>query len=615
MTAPTLSVLDKFQQSISDVHIHTVAIPPIRSEWRFFRANGVVGNVDVGNQISFSILPPSNTTIVDRRFFLQLTIKVTPSAGRSAGGTFANTFDFVPMGALRAFPVNSLINQSNISINGGGGFITPTSEILYPLKRYLNFNEEEAFFNSPTMPDPIFDLTLNKPFTNTFAGGAAGTVKIPGNAAVVQTNNASSVFIGCASNVAANDIDTASAIGNFFEARNIARNLQQEPRGFFPYTPTAIATAGGAQVTHTYKVTENLLNGFLADAEEKRGIVNVSKLDIQINLEQKIRAWSTWLPLGTTGAAGADATTATDTLDPTVEIIDAVMFVHFITPSITTVPGNMITGFQQYVMNKFTTPAVAALASLNSVNFTNITMNTVPSFLYIYVRPTTSAYECRRGEFCAKITKLSINLGTSFGHLSQMDEHTLYMLCKDNGLKQDSFVDFTRYTGSVICIDAAKDLGLVPGQVRYFPLDFTVDFTNISTVYAGAFDVCLLSVIPGTASISPDLCTSFLGFSAQDEGNSTRDSTIAETKLVPDISKGTGFNKHGGKFTFGSFLKGAKQGLAIAAPVLQGIAGMTGNATLGKIASVADRGNQLLNAEHGSGYKRRRGLGSGMMYG
>jgi len=598
MTAPTLSVLDDFQESIKNVHIHKVAIPPIRSEWRVFSANGISTGFDVGNQVSFSILPPSNTTIVDRRMYLRLTIKVTPSPTQLVG----NFVDFVPIGALRAFPVNSLIQQSNININGGGGFITNNSEILYPLKRYLNYNEEEGYFNSPTMPDPTFDLQQIPPFQN-FGALAAATTKIFGNVAAISYPAASSVFSGCSDNVLGSSTDIAS--GNVLAGRNFSRNCRHEPRGYFPYTTTPINAA--AQKVHTYVVTENILNGFLEDAEVKSGIVNVSKLDIQLNLEPKLRAWSTWgVPVA---AAGVPANATTNTIEPLVEVTNAELIVHFITPSIPTIPGNMVTGFTQYLLNK-TNAGVVVGGQPGSFNFTNITMNTVPQWLYIFVRPsiTSQTYSMARGEFCAKITKLSINLGTSFGHLSQMDEHSLYLLCKDNGLKQDSFVDFVKFSGSVICIDTAKDLGLVPGQVRYFPIDFKVDFFNISTENL-SFDVNLLSVIPGTTSISPDLCTSFLGFSAQDEGNAMRDDAISETKLVPDMPTGSGFHKHGGKFTFGSFLKGAKQGLAIAAPVLQGIAGMTGNATLGKIASVADRGNQLLNAEHGSGYKRRRGNG------
>ena len=531
MTAPTLSVLDDFQESIKNVHIHKVAVPPIRSEWRVFTANGISTTNDVGNQVSFSILPPSNTTIVDRRMYLRLTIRVTPSS-LLQGGVICDT---VPIGALRAFPVNSLIQQSNININGGGGFITNNSEVLYPLKRYLNFVEEEGYFNSPTMPDPTFDLKDSPPFQN-FAAAAAATRKIFGNVAAISYPAPSSVFSGCTDNVVGSSTNIAS--GNVLNGRNFSSNCRHEPRGYFPYTVTPFNANN--QKIHTYTVTENILNGFLEDAEVKSGIVNVSKLDIQLNLEPKLRAWSTWAIPVAAGVGPGDR--LNESVEPTVEVINAELIVHFITPSIPTIPGNMVTGFTQYLLHKTNAGTVAAHTT-GTFNFTNITMNTVPQWLYIFVRPsiTSQTYSMARGEFCAKISKLSINLGTSFGHLSQMDEHSLYLLCRDNGLKQDTFVDFVKFTGSVICIDAAKDLGLVPGQVRYFPIDFKVDFENISTE-ALSFDVNLLSIIPGTASISPDLCTSFLGFSAQDEGNATRDSTISETKLVPDMPSGSGFH-------------------------------------------------------------------------
>ena len=56
----------------------------------------------------------------------------------------------------------------------------------------------------------------------------------------------------------------------------------------------------------------------------------------------------------------------------------------------------------------------------------------------------------------------------------------LYLMSKDNGLKNLNFNQWSRELGGVICIDVAKDIGLKPGQNKQIAIDFTFEGTNIS---------------------------------------------------------------------------------------------------------------------------------------
>ena len=576
MSIPSVMVPDPYQSSVVDTaYAHRVAQPPIRSEWRTFIGQGSNG-APSGNQSVFNVFPPSNTTIVDRRMILRLEVSVT-------GGTNAEN---VPS-ALRAFPVNNVVNQVNVVINGSGGFVSQNNDIIYPLKRYIK-EKEKTFYNSPTMLDTNGDFsvieveyTKNEGLGTPFYGLTKSKVE------------------------AELDADTGLALLSSNRIRPSEPSRAQFPSSEFTLS------AGGKSV-RKYVISEVILNGVLGDAGDEVALTNISKLDITVLYESVQNA----LMISSTKLA-TDA--------PTVLITKAELLCHFITPSITTLPSVFTTGFKQYTLNSQAVIASGAAATSNAFSvsaapFTNLTLNTVPEFFYIYVKPQKSVLTGARGdqigEWTGRITNVSINLGTSFGHLSQMDEHTLYLMSRDNGYSAGGFEQWQRM-GSVLCIDTAKDLGLVPGQNRYLPIDFTVTFKNpttsplLGTSLKVNMEICLLSVIPGTVNIAPDQCTSFLGFTAQDQGNAANDDKVTQTVMVPQTSSGSGFNSHGGKLTWSGVWKGIKQGVRYAAPVLQNLAAATGNPLLSGVAGAAGMASDAL----GSGYKRRRMTGSGLLLG
>jgi hypothetical protein len=191
-------------------------------------------------------------------------------------------------------------------------------------------------------------------------------------------------------------------------------------------------------------------------------------------------------------------------------------------------------------------------------------------------------------------------------------------MSKDNGFKAG---DFNRWAkmGSVLCIDCAKDLGLVPGQNRYLPIDFEVTCSTLlqrgsagaNAITLPAPEICLLSVIPGTINIAPDQCSSYLGFTAQDQGNAQNDTKITQTVLQPEMSTGSGMGEHGGKLTWKGVWKGIKQGVGYVAPILRTAAAVTGNPMLAGAAGAATAASNVI----GKGYKRSRMSGGGLLLG
>ena len=570
MSIPSVMVPDPYQSSVVDTaYAHKVAQPPIRSEWRTFIGQGSNG-MPSGNQSVFNVFPPSNTTIVDRRMILRLEVTVTGTVD-----------DANVTSALRAFPVNNVVNQVNVVINGSGGFVSQNNDIIYPLKRYIK-EKEKTYYNSPTMLDTNGDFS---------------TIVLDYD----KNDGLGTPFFGLLNTTTGADETGLAPLSS-------NRIRPSEPsRAQFPSESFTSATRS----IRKYVISEVILNGVLGDAGDEVALTNISKLDITVLYESV----QNMLLMSSPKFA---------TLPPTVSITKAELLCHFITPSITTLPSVFTTGFKQYTLNSqavvITSAATTKDFSVSAAPFTNLTLNTVPEFFYVYVKPQkgvlTGARGDQIGEWTGRITNISINLGTSFGHLSQMDEHTLYLMSRDNGYNAGGFEQWQRM-GSVLCIDAAKDLGLVPGQNRYLPIDFTVTFKNPTTspplgaTKSLAMEICLLSVIPGTVNIAPDQCTSFLGFTAQDQGNAANDDKVTQTVMVPQTSSGSGFNSHGGKLTWSGVWKGIKQGVRYAAPVLQNLAASTGNPLLTGVAGAAGMASDAL----GSGYKRRRMTGSGLLLG
>jgi hypothetical protein len=573
MSIPSVLVADPYQASVAEtVYAHKVAQPPLRSEWRVYTANGTNG-APSGNTSVFNIFPPSNTTIVDKRMLLRLTVDVTATST-----TATNKSAQV---ALRSFPVNTFVNQSNIVINGSGGFVTQNNDLMHPLKRFIG-EDEKRWYQSPTMLDPVPDLR---------------TV-IPNLDSSSSTGHASP-FYGLSSQ---DNVGTATTVDN-----NTGENRSVSTRAAFPSSIPYVAT----DRKKTYVLTEPLFSGVTGSASSESGYVNVSKIDVTVIYEAELsRLVSSYAALAVAGDASIQAA-------PTIVVTKAELLVHYITPSITTIPSVFTTGFKQHVLNSQTIQGTTLTASTGAprvLSFNNLTLNTVPEFLYIYVKTKKASITTITGEFTARITNVSINLGTSFGHLSQMDEQTLYLMSRDNGFKAGDYERWAKM-GSVICIDCAKDLGLVPGQNRYLPIDFSVTANTFGQIDIADPEVCLISVIPGTINIAPDQCTSYLGFTAQDQGNAMNDNKITQTVMVPEMTTGSGMGDHGGKINWSGIWKNIKQGINYAAPILQTAASVTGNPMLASAAGAATAADQYANTI-GSGYGRKRKMiGGGPLLG
>ena len=80
----------------------------------------------------------------------------------------------------------------------------------------------------------------------------------------------------------------------------------------------------------------------------------------------------------------------------------------------------------------------------------------------------------------ASIENVSINFSGVSGILASAQHYELYRLSVDNGLKM-TYSQWRHYTGSVLCLDFAKNMGLRPNQCVSMLGTYDLSTRNISS--------------------------------------------------------------------------------------------------------------------------------------
>lgn len=164
-------------------------------------------------------------------------------------------------------------------------------------------------------------------------------------------------------------------------------------------------------------------------------------------------------------------------------------------------------------------PATIGLQTMNSIRLPSI-----PKKLMVYAKPSkrllTGVYLNTIPDVFLPITGISITFNNRINLLANDNAYTLYQKSVANGLT-DTFQDWQYYTGSIMIIDVAKDLGLeadeCSGQAnKYSTLQINVNFSNSNLVLSlGAghplldgnnWDYYVIVESPGKAFITPSDC-------------------------------------------------------------------------------------------------------------
>lgn len=168
-------------------------------------------------------------------------------------------------------------------------------------------------------------------------------------------------------------------------------------------------------------------------------------------------------------------------LGPAVTIASGDLYYNRLTPKITPElpPSNLYDDKRIKITDKvFNVNFAADSLETRGIaqTFNNVSVGTVPKRIYIYARKSNKDY--RDSDFYARINSFTFDFNNQNVQFSGADSEQLYLMCKRNGLLME-YKQWDLYSGSVLCIDFARDVSLndgdYPGRIGNYNFSFTIN--------------------------------------------------------------------------------------------------------------------------------------------
>jgi hypothetical protein len=434
--------------------------------------------------ITFSLQPPSESTVVSRDMFISAQVDFTIYIANAAGvpnGT--NMMQYALREGFQAFPLNQLITTASVMFNNCSVSLNQ-SDILPAFIRMLD-NEELQKYNAmtPVFPDNYknFQDGVNAP-NNPLAGYSSGVCMQK----MLSRGCHPILSITCAATGGGRGGTTAA-----------------DPRKFdndntFTFTISAI-------FTEPLFVSPMLFSGL---PQNDAGILGLNQLNITLNLDSQMkRFWSSGL------YNNAIPTPITYTLS--LVKITPVLYVNYLGIQTTQLlPVKNVLNYSEYprYITGITNTPVIKITKSETISVNSVQLSQIPDRFIIYARKALSAQNCFDTQSFLVIKSISINFNNCSGLLSTSSMFDLWKLSVANGCKmnwyewsgyvntQNSVVNDMKKTistvGSLLILNPARDLSLpsflAPGSQGQFNLQFDIVVEN-NDLYDYAPEIVVIS--------------------------------------------------------------------------------------------------------------------------
>jgi hypothetical protein len=223
----------------------------------------------------------------------------------------------------------------------------------------------------------------------------------------------------------------------------------------------------------------------------------------------------------------------------------------FITPDLTQqIPALQVLPYaktQEYIRQM---PVLQPAGTAGNTDSTTIVTDTirlsqVPRRVYLFARHQRALSNQNTTDSFCSIDNLSILWNNQSGLLSSASAQDLYRISADNGCNL-TWPQFSKYRGSVICLEMGKDIGLLdnqaPSVMGQYSLQVTARVSNHSTAtFTGEFFLVVQN--QGTFSISENFARASLG--------NLTEAMVLSAKQSPEIHHLTYEQLQGGSFFSG----------------------------------------------------------------
>tara|TARA_R110000803_G_scaffold41110_1_gene88541 strand:- start:241 stop:1677 length:1437 start_codon:yes stop_codon:yes gene_type:complete len=304
---------------------------------------------------------------------------------------------------------------------------------------------------------------------------------------------------------------------------------KDEGRGGFPMDIQS-STSFRCEITEPLFMSP-FLNGF---HHQQEGFINVNQMNINMRWKQNVSQ------ILSHSVLGSAITTVSVTMYRAPEILTT-----FITPDLTQqLPALQVLPYsktQEYIRS---VPSLTAGESTQVIT-DSIKLSQVPRRVYLFSRhQRATSTQNTTDSFCS-IENLSILWNNQSGLLSSASPQDLYRISADNGCNL-TYPQFTKYRGSVMCLEFGKDIGLLdteaPGVQGQYTLQVQANITNRSSApFVGEFYMVVQN--QGTFSISENFARASLG--------NLNQAMVLAAKQSPEIHHLTYQQLQGGSFFSG----------------------------------------------------------------
>lgn len=457
--------------------------------------------------------PPSKTTVLDRVAIIEAPVQIT--INQDAGDP--NTDNILQPGrdAFRSWPIASVTATLNMWINGYQASIE-SSELIHLLERFHSPMDSKNDWLSilPQMPDNYQDYR-----------DAEGADNNP--------------------------------LADYKEA------TAQIPRG--AYNIEVVSNTPSQAVIKATLREYVVLPPMIWDKHQAGGLTILDTLQFEWILNANLtRIWS--------HSAASTSTIGSMTVD-FIGAGQPNLLLGFITPRLSqlqTMPKSITYPFFQ--ISKFVTQPNTSLApNASMVKRTNsIVLNSIPRKMYLFARESFTQINANlqnsitSTDTFMRINGISISWDNIEGILSGASPENLYNLSVLNGLNMSwtewngltqrltaTSGDPTKYigtTGSVICLEFGKDIGLrddqAEGMVGQYNMQVTFDITNTNQYTTITPDLYIVCVFDGIINISNNSAMPIIGvISRQDVLNAPISNEITYSQTERIYGGGDFFNR------------------------------------------------------------------------
>jgi hypothetical protein len=518
-----------------------------------------------GNSSSFTFSnadPPGPGVIIDKKVVMKVTFRLTftgtPVLGQRLIGyvpskdpanpiynkslvdaaNYAGTSDIRATGTdgPRCFPLAQIMNSLSITINNAS-VQQPVSDYIEPLMRYSSGRDtdETAFSMTCAQPDQYQD------YADFVTYGSARNVLGNYGEQGYYTNRGGFSGVRWVRNPIGDGVNPVTAI---FEL-TVAEPLFISPLDFG------------------------------APHHNERGLIGVQNFTVTVNTTGDLsRVWSHDSTLGQPiSSVSCIISSANQTLSK-----PELQFTYITPRLLSNIPEYNV--YPYYEIDRFVTEfpgsAVAPAfpntfidAPETQLQSNSRNLSAVPKFIYIYVRESNATRDYTDTDTYAFIRRISIDFDNQTNLLASCSPYQLYTMSAKNGCEL-SWSQWTKFVGSVICVNVAEDLNLredLVAGIRDNNLNFRVraDIVNIGS-QPRQYSLYVLPSYPGVFNIS-------MNAQAIAQVGIIEKKDILAVSEVRSLDYYSAHNYYGGKQDFrgrlGEIGKVMKSAYKVGAPVLK----------------------------------------------